>query len=118
MQWKVSAQFAALFSSPRTSILPVDIGLVVEFADKLVVTYAGEFVETGSVRELIRDARHPYTRGLLAPNLRGARKGERLKPIRCAGGARGAPTACSLARPCPLPRQAATRKGRPRATLG
>src|SRR5258708_17735872 len=58
-----------------------DIGVAVEVADKLAVMYAGEFVETGTVRELIRDPRHPYTRGLLAPHLHGARKSELLEAI-------------------------------------
>ena len=58
-----------------------DIGVAVEVADRIAVMYAGEFVETGSVRELIKDGRHPYTRGLLAANLHGAKKGERLEAI-------------------------------------
>src|SRR5258707_5880578 len=65
---------SAIFGTP-------DIGGAVEVADKLAVMYAGEFVETGTVRELIRDARHPYTRGLLAANLHGVKKGERLEAI-------------------------------------
>jgi peptide/nickel transport system ATP-binding protein len=78
-----------------------DIGVAVEVADKLAVMYAGEFVETGTVRELIRDARHPYTRGLLAANLHGARKGERLEAIPGAPPALDtAPTACSFAPRC------------------
>jgi len=78
-----------------------DIGVAVEVADKLAVMYAGEFVETGSARELIRDARHPYTRGLLAANLHGARKGERLEAISGTPPGLGvAPTACSFAPRC------------------
>ena len=78
-----------------------DIGVAVEVADRLAVMYAGEFVETGSVRELIRDPRHPYTRGLLAANLHGARKGERLDAIPGAPPALdAAPTACSFAPRC------------------
>ena len=78
-----------------------DIGVAVEVADKLAVMYAGEFVETGSVRELMRDARHPYTRGLLAANLHGVRKGERLDAIPGAPPAlEAAPTACSFAPRC------------------
>jgi peptide/nickel transport system ATP-binding protein len=78
-----------------------DIGVAVEVADKLAVMYAGEFVETGSVRELIRDARHPYTQGLLAANLHGARKGDRLDAIPGAPPALNtAPAACSFAPRC------------------
>ena len=78
-----------------------DIGVAVEVADKLAVMYAGEFVETGSVRELMLDARHPYTRGLLAANLHGAKKGERLEAIPGAPPALDTPPeACSFAPRC------------------
>src|SRR3982075_4032013 len=58
-----------------------DIGVAVEVADKLAVMYAGEFVETGSVREIIHEPRHPYTRALLAANLHGVSRGDRLDAI-------------------------------------
>jgi peptide/nickel transport system ATP-binding protein len=90
-----------------------DIGVAVEVADKLAVMYAGEFVETGSVRDILRDARHPYTKGLLAANLHGVGKGERLEaipgappslvtlPVACSFEPRCkfAETACRAARP-------------------
>jgi peptide/nickel transport system ATP-binding protein len=78
-----------------------DIGVAVEVADRLAVMYAGEFVETGSVRDVLRDARHPYTKGLLAANLHGARKGERLEAIPGAPPALHAKqVACSFAPRC------------------
>ncbi len=58
-----------------------DIGVAVEVSDRVAVMYAGQFVETGMVRDVIRDPRHPYTRGLLAANLHGAVKGTRLDAI-------------------------------------
>jgi peptide/nickel transport system ATP-binding protein len=42
-----------------------DIGVAVEVADRIAVMYAGRIVETGPVREVIRNPRHPYTIGLL-----------------------------------------------------
>ena len=78
-----------------------DIGVAVEVSDRVAVMYAGEIVETGSVRDLIRDARHPYTKGLLAANLHGAVKGERLNAIAGAPPAlEVAPAACSFAPRC------------------
>ena len=78
-----------------------DIGVAVEVADKIAVMYAGEFVETGTVRDVIRDARHPYARGLLAANLHGVRKGERLDAIPGAPPAlHEPPRACSFAPRC------------------
>jgi peptide/nickel transport system ATP-binding protein len=80
-----------------------DIGVAVEAADKLAVMYAGEFVETGSVREIIREPHHPYTRALLAANLHGVRKGERLDAIPGAPPALSEPPrACSFAPRCPF----------------
>lgn len=58
-----------------------DIGAAVEVSDRLAVMYAGKFVETGTVHEIMRNPRHPYTRGLLAANLHGAQKGQRLEAI-------------------------------------
>ena len=42
-----------------------DLGVVARIADKVVVMYAGEVVESGSAREIFENPRHPYTRGLL-----------------------------------------------------
>ena len=42
-----------------------DLGLVAEFAEDVVVMYAGRVVERAPVAELFRDPRHPYTQGLL-----------------------------------------------------
>lgn len=43
-----------------------DIGVAVEVADRIAVMYAGRIVETGTVRDVIRSPRHPYTLGLLS----------------------------------------------------
>jgi peptide/nickel transport system ATP-binding protein len=42
-----------------------DISLLLEFADRIAIMYAGEFVETAPASRLGSDARHPYTQGLL-----------------------------------------------------
>ncbi len=42
-----------------------DLGVVAEFAERVVVMYAGRVVEEGVVEEVFRHPRHPYTRGLL-----------------------------------------------------
>ncbi len=59
-----------------------DLGVVAEFASRVVVMYAGRVVERASATELFRDPRHPYTRGLLAsvPPL-GGEKPRRLATI-------------------------------------
>ncbi|MBS4045516.1 MAG: ABC transporter ATP-binding protein [Ferrovibrio sp.] len=58
-----------------------DIGVAVEVADRVAVMYAGRIVETGPVREIIRNPRHPYTQGLLASRAHGAMTGARLDAI-------------------------------------
>ncbi|MBI5518061.1 MAG: ABC transporter ATP-binding protein [Deltaproteobacteria bacterium] len=42
-----------------------DLGLVAEFAERVVVMYAGRVVEEAPVAELFARPLHPYTRGLL-----------------------------------------------------
>jgi oligopeptide/dipeptide ABC transporter ATP-binding protein len=60
-----------------------NLGLVVELAHRVAVMYAGRVVETGTVSDLFRHPRHPYTRGLLAcvPRLGRGRAGGRLSAI-------------------------------------
>jgi peptide/nickel transport system ATP-binding protein len=60
-----------------------DLGVVAEAADRVVVMYAGEIVETASVKDLFRHAAHPYTRGLLAsrPAASDAPRGARLPSL-------------------------------------
>jgi peptide/nickel transport system ATP-binding protein len=57
-----------------------DLGVIAEIADRVAVMYAGRIVEQGPVRSIFREARHPYTRGLLASQPTGARGG-RLRAI-------------------------------------
>src|SRR5690606_21114912 len=49
-----------------TILITHDLGVVAGTADRVAVMYAGRIVERGTVREIFRDPRHPYTRGLLA----------------------------------------------------
>ncbi len=42
-----------------------DMGVIAETADRVAVMYAGRVAEIGPVREVVRDARHPYTVGLM-----------------------------------------------------
>ncbi|WP_422032701.1 dipeptide ABC transporter ATP-binding protein [Roseovarius sp.] len=42
-----------------------NLGLIAELCDDVVVMYAGEVVEVGTVHEIFHDAQHPYTRALL-----------------------------------------------------
>ncbi|RYZ71856.1 MAG: ABC transporter ATP-binding protein, partial [Proteobacteria bacterium] len=42
-----------------------DLGVVAEVCDDVLVMYAGKVVEQGTVREIFKNPKHPYTRGLL-----------------------------------------------------
>lgn len=41
-----------------------DLGVVAETCDKVAVMYAGQIVESGTVRDIYLNPRHPYTKGL------------------------------------------------------
>ena len=42
-----------------------DLGVIAQTADRVAVMYLGKIVETGAVRQVIRDPHHPYTQGLI-----------------------------------------------------
>ncbi len=50
-----------------------DMGVIWEMCDEMVVMYASRVVESGPVKELFKEPRHPYTEGLLKsiPSLAG-----------------------------------------------
>jgi len=52
-----------------------DVSLLLEFADRIAIMYAGELVESAPAAALAERPRHPYTQGLLAsfPPLSGPR---------------------------------------------
>ncbi|UDM08002.1 ABC transporter ATP-binding protein [Halomonas sp. NyZ770] len=58
-----------------------DMGVANEISDRIAVMYAGRVVETGSVDEIIRAPRHPYTLGLMQSRASGELKGARLSAI-------------------------------------
>lgn len=78
-----------------------DLGIVAGRADRVAVMYAGRIVEQAPVRDLFRDPKHPYTRGLLASVPGGAPR----RPLAAIPGnvpALGAsPIGCAFAPRCP-----------------
>ena len=60
-----------------------DLGVVANVAEEVVVVYHGRVMESGPVRELYQDPRHPYLRALMraVPRI-GLPRGERLTPLR------------------------------------
>jgi peptide/nickel transport system ATP-binding protein len=63
-------------------IITHDLGVVAEVADDVLVMYAGQAVEYGSVSDIFYTPEHPYTWGLLGSVTRLDRlRAERLQPI-------------------------------------
>jgi len=58
-----------------------DLGVIAEMADRVAVMYAGRIVEIGSVRDIFRRPRHPYTAGLLRSLPRIDATSDRLESI-------------------------------------
>ena len=58
-----------------------DIGVAAEVADRIAVMYAGRIVEEGLVGDIIRNPRHPYTKGLLGARVELADGRDRLITI-------------------------------------
>ena len=58
-----------------------DLGVVGAIADRIAVLYGGQVVETGTVRDIFADPRHPYTRGLLASRPRIGHRADELATI-------------------------------------
>jgi peptide/nickel transport system ATP-binding protein len=86
-----------------------DVSLLLEFADRIAIMYAGEIVETAPAERLASNPQHPYTQGLLHsfPPLTGPRV-----PLTGIPGSppdlRDLPTGCRFHPRCPhcLPEQA------------
>ena len=80
-----------------------DLALVAEEADRVAIMYAGSIVETGPVKQVFADPRHPYTKGLLDSVPVEAERGAELKSI---GGAppdlQSIPSGCVYQDRCPL----------------
>ncbi|MBN8944857.1 MAG: ABC transporter ATP-binding protein [Rhizobiales bacterium] len=87
-----------------------DIGVAVEVADRVAVMYGGRIVETGPIRDIIRQPRHPYTIGLLKSRAHDAlAKGTRLDAIPGAPpDLANLPPGCSFAPRCKLALPACT----------
>ena len=58
-----------------------DMGVIAQAADRVAVMYAGKLVEIGPVEAVIRNARHPYTHGLMGAIPQLAARARRLTQI-------------------------------------
>ena len=88
IQAQVLDKMRTLKEKLNTSMILIthDLGVVAETCDRVAVIYAGQIMESGSRRDIFKNASHPYTRGLFSslPNMherlpKGAHR--RLSPI-------------------------------------
>ena len=68
VQAQITELVGRLRAQTRMSIILIthDLAAVAEVSDRIIVMYAGEMVETGTVDDIFYRPQHPYTRGLLA----------------------------------------------------
>ena len=83
----VQAQIMELMTSiskeEGMSILLIthDLGVAVDYADRVCVMYAGRVVEGGHVEEVLRRPAHPYTLALMHAAPQAQSKEQKLRPI-------------------------------------
>lgn len=67
IQAQILSLIANLQAETGTAMILIthDLGVVAEVADEVMVMYAGQVVESGSVKTLFDDPQHPYTIGLM-----------------------------------------------------
>jgi peptide/nickel transport system permease protein len=67
-QAQILDQLRELNKRLNTSLIFIthDIAVLSEYADRILVMYAGQVCEIGSADEVINDPRHPYTQALIA----------------------------------------------------
>jgi peptide/nickel transport system ATP-binding protein len=84
IQAQVLEMIRSLKSKLHTSMLLIthDLGVVAQNCDQVAIIYAGEIVEYGSLRDVFKTPKHPYTQGLLGsiPSL--VREVKRLNSIK------------------------------------
>lgn len=89
-------------------IVTHDLGVIEEVCDEVLVMYAGYVVERGETDVIAHDARHPYTKGLVAamPKLDGSLDATRIEGQ--PPGLGDLPAGCPFAARCPIFRPACT----------
>ena len=104
IQAQVLDMMKRLKETYKTSTIMIthDLGIIAEICDEVAVMYAGRIVEQGTLREVFKNTKHPYTEGLFnsLPNM--SDRNSKLTPIR---GLTPDPTkiypGCTFAERCP-----------------
>jgi oligopeptide transport system ATP-binding protein len=95
-----------------------DLGVLSAIADSTMVMYAGKVVESGTTQQILRETRHPYTRGLLDALPHPGTGEESLVPIRgMPPNPAHLPTGCPFHPRCPFAQDACARVEPPLAAV-
>jgi len=81
-----------------------DLGVVARVCDRMGVMYAGEMIELGTVRQILSQAKHPYTEALLraVPRIGSSKATSMLNPIEGqVPSPADVPEGCAFAPRCP-----------------
>jgi len=67
IQAQITALLKRLCHEHGTAVILIthDMGVIAETAERVAVMYAGRIAEIGPVRQVVKHASHPYTRGLM-----------------------------------------------------
>ncbi len=67
IQAQITALLKRLCHEHGTAVILIthDMGVIAETAERVAVMYAGRVVEIGPVHDVVKAARHPYTKGLM-----------------------------------------------------
>jgi peptide/nickel transport system ATP-binding protein len=82
-----------------------DLSVLSTVADRLAVMYAGRLVETGPAKEMLRGAKHPYTKALAAAFPTIGDPSSRMAPSGLAGDPpdpAAVPSGCTFNPRCPI----------------
>jgi peptide/nickel transport system ATP-binding protein len=83
----IQAQIIALLKrlcrdhSTAVMLITHNMGVIADTADRVAVMYAGRIVEIGPVRDVVKKAQHPYTKGLMGSIPKVGQDVERLTQI-------------------------------------
>jgi peptide/nickel transport system ATP-binding protein len=83
IQAQIISLLKRLCSEHGTAIMLIthDMGVIAETADRVAVMYAGRIAEIGPVRSVIKEAKHPYSHGLMGSIPKIGETKERLEQI-------------------------------------
>ncbi|UCZ53110.1 ABC transporter ATP-binding protein [Bacillus shivajii] len=83
IQAQILALMKKLNKEKGTAIMLIthDLGVVAEMCNRVVVMYAGKVVEEGDVRTILKNPKHPYTKGLIRSLPKMSKREKRLYSI-------------------------------------